>query len=200
MIEADFEGAKKLVAKQLKQLDKNLIYHGRTHTMEDVLPNAILLIQHTDLTPEEALIVKTAALFHDTGFLDQYDLNEPMGCERARRYLPQFGYTPEQISHICDCIMATQMPQSPKDLLAQLVCDADLGHLGSEVFFLRSEALRLELIKMGKMKYTTPYEWNKSNVPFLQKHRYFTDAAKKVFQPRKEQNERELIQLVNNHL
>jgi hypothetical protein len=53
---------------------------------------------------------------------------------------------------------------------------------------------------MGKMKYTTPYEWNKSNVPFLQKHRYFTDAAKKVFQPRKDQNERELIQLVNNHL
>jgi len=68
------------------QLDSNLFYHGIHHTFDDVLPNSIRIIQEMShlLTEEDTLIVKTViALYHDTGFLDQYDKNEPKGCERA---------------------------------------------------------------------------------------------------------------------
>ena len=131
---------------------------------------------------------KTAALFHDTGFLDVYAKNEPQGCERARKYLPQFGYSPDQIETICKCIMATQLPQSPGDCkLSQVLCDADLGHLGTDLYFLKSESLRLELSRVHK-KPITPLDWNVSNLEFLQKHNYFTKSANRLLKPVKENN------------
>jgi uncharacterized protein len=64
-----------------------------------------LLSKEENISEEDTLLVKTAALFHDTGFLDQYEKNEPQGCDRARKYLPQCGYSSEQIEKICVMIM-----------------------------------------------------------------------------------------------
>ena len=127
-------------------------------------------------------------MFHDTGYLDQYPKNEPFGADRARKYLPQFGYTQDQIDRICKCIMATQVPQNPGDcLLCQIICDADLAHLGTDLYFLKSESLRLELERVNKKPFP-PREWHISNLDFLTKHTYFTKSAKKTLQPIKEQN------------
>lgn len=191
MTEETFLEAKALVFSQLEELDPNLHYHGRHHTFEDVLPAAERLCKEEGLNVQDSLIVRTAALFHDTGFLDQYDRNEACGAHRAKTYLPQFGYTPENIDKITECIMATEMPQRPGDnRLAQLVCDADLGHLGSEKFFLRSESLRLELVAVKGLD-LAPHKWAKSNVRFLMEHEYFTDSAKKLFQAIKDMNVQE---------
>lgn len=38
------------------------------------------------------------------------------------------------------------MPQNPKDKLSMIMCDADLAHLGRDVYFIRSEMLRYFLI------------------------------------------------------
>ncbi|KAF0973972.1 hypothetical protein FDP41_006903 [Naegleria fowleri] len=185
---ANYEGVYRLVHEQLQALDKDLFYHNIGHTFEDVLPASILLAKEEGLNEEDLLIVKTAALFHDTGYLDQYSKNEPKGCERARQYLPQFGYSEEQIEKVCKCIMATMVPQNPGDCrLCQIVCDADLGHLGTDLYFLKSECLRLELERVYK-KPIAPRDWHISNLDFLQKHQYFTNAAKKLMQPVKEQN------------
>ena len=91
-VEVDFVKVKQFVWTQLEELDKNLFYHGRHHTFEDVLPMAEQLAKQEGLNDQQALIVKTAALYHDTGFLDRYDKNEPCGVERAKKYLPQFGF------------------------------------------------------------------------------------------------------------
>jgi hypothetical protein len=42
------------------------------------------------------------------------------GCERAKKYLPDFGYNDDEIDKICNCIMATQLPQNPKNHLSGL--------------------------------------------------------------------------------
>lgn len=191
----NYEGAYKLVYEQLEHLDKRLYYHGRHHTFQDVLPNSELLARESNLSEEETLIVKTAALFHDTGFLDQYDKNEPFGCERAQKYLPTFGYSEEQIAQICECIMATQLPQSPKNLLSQIVCDADLGHLGTDLYFLRSESLFVELKRVKNLA-STSKKWHMSNIEFLKKHSYFSEAAKRLFHEGKMQNMREEMELL----
>lgn len=158
MSSINFENVKALVWQQLESLDKNLFYHGRHHTFDDVLPTAIEIGKAENLTEEQLLIVSTAALYHDTGFLDQYEKNEPMGVERARQQLPQFGYvfkfifiitnsyTQDQIDQIAACIMATQVPQQPaSNILAQVVCDADLAHLGKDTYFLRGKKCKFFL-------------------------------------------------------
>ncbi|KAL9656844.1 hypothetical protein ABK040_004378 [Willaertia magna] len=192
----DFEGVKQLVFYQLSLLDPNLYYHGRFHTFDDVLPFCTKLAKEEGLSEEEILLVETAALFHDTGYLDQYEKNEPKGCERARKHLPEFGYSPEQIETICSCIMATQLPQSPgENILAQILCDADLGHLGTDLYFLRGEGLRLELEKVFG-KEITPLQWHTGNIKFLQNHKYFTKAAHKLLVPRKEINLKLNLELI----
>lgn len=186
-----FDKVKEQVYHDLGNLDKRLYYHGRHHTFDDVVPTAEMLCKEEKLTEEETLLVKTAALFHDTGFLDQYDKNEPFGCERARKLLPSYGYNDKQIDHICEMIMATQMPQNPKDKLAQIVCDADLGHLGQDRCFFRAEGLRLELDLIKGIK-STIREWNERNLVFYEKHHYWTDSAKRLLQKRKEKTIQEV--------
>lgn len=53
------------------------------------------------------------------------------------------SYSPHQIARIEKCIMATQLPQTPgDDILCQIMCDADLYQLGTDLCLLRSECLR----------------------------------------------------------
>jgi uncharacterized protein len=192
----DFEGAKKLVFAQLEALDKNLLYHGRHHTFEYVVPASLILSKEEGLDEEQTLIVKTAALFHDVGFLDQYDKNEPRGVERAKQELPKFGYSEKQIEEISKCIMATQLPQSPGDnILAQIVCDSDLYHVGTNKYFHNSEGLRLELCAIKGIE-ISQRKWAEGNIKFLEGHTYFTNSAKRLFQPVKDKNLQETKELL----
>ena len=99
---------------------------------------------------------------------------------RARKTLPNFGYDEKQIDHICEMIMATQLPQNPKDLLGKIVCDSDLGHLGSIRCNLRAEGLRLELSLIHN-KEISLVKWNEGNIKFYENHTYFTESAKRLF-------------------
>eukprot|EP01080_Neovahlkampfia_damariscottae_P004542 gene4542-7919_t len=182
---ADFEASYEYISKQLDNLDKRLFYHGKHHTIDDVLPCAIFLCKEENLSEADTLLVKTAALYHDVGFLDQYEKNEPQGCQWAQKSLPKFGYSKEQIEQICIIIMATQLPQSPKNHLSEVMCDADLGHLGSNKYFLRAESLRLELESMNEKEIDLK-AWNNGNIKFLENHKYFTKSANKHFKSIKE--------------
>eukprot|EP00761_Pharyngomonas_kirbyi_P013597 gb/GECH01013626.1/.p1 GENE.gb/GECH01013626.1/~~gb/GECH01013626.1/.p1 ORF type:complete len:202 (+),score=53.05 gb/GECH01013626.1/:1-606(+) len=183
----DLEQVKTYVSQLLNGLPQDLYYHGKSHTMKDVYPACVQLGREEGISEKELLLVATAALFHDTGFLDQYDKNEPFGAQRARDKLPDFGYTSDQIDIICQCIMATQMPQNPQNHLQKILCDADLGHLGTDNCFERAESLRQELNQRKGLDITAD-KWLKSNITFFEDHNYWTDAAKKLLKPKKEEN------------
>eukprot|EP00817_Percolomonadidae_sp_ATCC50343_P004311 CAMPEP_0117430548 /NCGR_PEP_ID=MMETSP0758-20121206/10092_1 /TAXON_ID=63605 /ORGANISM="Percolomonas cosmopolitus, Strain AE-1 (ATCC 50343)" /LENGTH=205 /DNA_ID=CAMNT_0005218687 /DNA_START=69 /DNA_END=686 /DNA_ORIENTATION=- len=184
------------VNKLLADLNPDLRYHGRHHTIDIVYPAAMKLCDQENVTDEERLIVGASALFHDTGFLDQYEKNEPMGAERAATQLKQFGFTDDQIKIVKECIMATQLPQSPGDnKLAQIVCDADVSSIGSDDFFITSETLRQEL-NLVKQLGIRPRKWHEGNTKFLQNHTYFTESAKKHLQPIKERNMKDTLELL----
>mmetsp|Transcript_4931 Transcript_4931/g.18569 ORF Transcript_4931/g.18569 Transcript_4931/m.18569 type:complete len:102 (-) Transcript_4931:587-892(-) len=93
--------------------------------------------------------------------------------------------------------MATQIPQNPKgNRMAEIVCDADLGHLGSEKFFLRSESLRMELNAVKNLN-IAPRKWNIGNLDFLAKHQYWTKSAIEKWKPKKEKHVQEVLELLN---
>ncbi|KAL0489702.1 glutamyl-tRNA(Gln) amidotransferase subunit A, mitochondrial [Acrasis kona] len=191
----NFNAIKDYVFNELSNLDPKLRYHARTHTFEDVLPNSIILAREENLSEEETCIVTTAALFHDIGFLDQYDKNEPMGANRARHTLPEFGYSNSQIDQIVDCILATQVPQNPKTKLAKIVCDSDLCSLGSDNCFLRAEMLRLELIDVKGIDLPLK-TWFQSQVRFFESHQYWTESAKKKYGETKQKNISQMKELL----
>ena len=154
-----FEKVKKYILGRLKkELTKNLTYHSLEH-IKDVYAAAEQLASLEKISEDEKQLLLTAVLFHDSGFLYSQKDHEKLSCELARLHLPEFDYGPEQIEQICGMIMATQIPQNPKNKLEEIICDADLDYLGREDFFKIGDKLFGELVMYGIID--DEHEWNK---------------------------------------
>ena len=163
-----------IIRKLEKELPPELTYHNFRHTI-DVLRFAELLAVAEGITGEDLALVQTAAAYHDAGFLRQYSKNEPIGCDIAREELPRFNYSDKHIEKICEIIMATQVPQQPKDILGEIVADSDLDYLGTEDFYYQGDCLRRELASQNIT--FTEKEWIELEIDFMEKHSYFTNTS-----------------------
>jgi len=186
----NYRNAEKYIVKRLtKDLPEGLDYHGIHHTM-DVCEAVERIAIWECVKGEELYLLKTAALFHDAGFIHSYESNEPIGAEMAKEMLPNFGYTEDQIAQVIKLIEATKIPQNPKNKLEEIMCDADLDYLGRKDFYPIANTLRQELIKHDKI--SEEYrEWIKMNISFLSNHQYFTDSARKRRAPGKQERIKE---------
>ena len=176
-MEPDFERARIYVLGRLEgELSPHLTYHCLEHTRDDVLPAVLRLGVASGLDEESLLLLATAALFHDTGFLYTYGDHERESINMARGTLPNFGYTPQQIEAVGELIAATRMPQRPATPLQALICDADLDVLGREDFWDLNRKLLAELHYYTS--HAIPEEtWLRDQTRFLQDHHYFSPAA-----------------------
>jgi uncharacterized protein len=170
-----FHNARLFILALLKKaLPPTLYYHDVHHTI-DVL-NAVILIAETEnISKSDLLLLKTAALFHDCGFINVYNNHEEEGCRIAREYLPQYNYDKIQIEAICAMIMATKMPQRPHTLLEKILCDADLDYLGRSDFEIIAHKLYKEWLAKDFIQNKT--EWNNIQIRFLSSHHYWTNTA-----------------------
>jgi uncharacterized protein len=187
MSQPDFERAKRYALERLEwELPPTLRYHSVAHTRDDVLPAVERLATLEGVVEEALLLLRTAALYHDIGFVEQYENNEAIGVRIAMQALPGFGYSPPHIQVIRGIIMATRLPQSPHMLLEEIMADADLDVLGREDFWLRNQALRTEVAAFGTP--VSDEEWYSGQLKFMQNHSYFTQAARTLRAERKQKN------------
>ncbi len=195
MTSINFTGARDYIVEKLSSLLPNdLYYHGVNHTVNDVILAVEEHARTADINGEALMLLKTAAYYHDCGYLKQYYFNEPIAVEIAADVLPGFGYSPGQIEKIGQIIMATQLPQKPDDLIEEIMCDADLDSLGRDDFFVTSHCLRLELAVYGQP--TDVYEWYEKQLAFLESHTYFTDVARAAREAGKRRNIEEIKKLL----
>ena len=169
-----------------RELSPLLTYHSLAHTRDDVLPAAQRLAALAGLSGEPLLLLETAAVYHDLGFVIQRDDHEALSTALAAAVLPGFGYQPEQIAVIGDLIQATRLPQSPGSLLAEILTDADLDVLGREDYWTRNDDLRAEWAAFGTV--STDVEWYQGQITFLTTHRYFTPMARSLRDATKQAN------------
>lgn len=174
-------------------LRPSLYYHGQHHTI-DVLSAITLISKAENISGTDLLLLKTAALLHDSGFLVKDKDHETAGCEITRDTLPSYGYGPEQIEVVCGMIMATKIPQSPKTKLEEVICDADLDYLGRDDFYLISKSLYNELKERGAI--TSENEWNKLQVKFLTNHHYFTATSQHLREANKQKRIAEIKEII----
>ena len=159
----------------LTQLSDKLTYHDLDHT-NGVLNAATELAAAENVSDEHDLtLLRTAALFHDCGYVNTYDQHEEESCQIARDHLPNFGYSEEDIEVICSLIMKTKMPQQPHTILEKILCDADLDYLGKDDFEETGNKLFKEWVAMGKIQ--NEDEWNRKQIKFLESHTYWTASA-----------------------
>jgi len=160
-----------------KELPDYLYYHNVKHTV-DVVTEVELIGWAEGCSDEELLLLKTAGLFHDAGHTIGYDNHEEFSTQLVRESLPKYNYTEKQIDRICEIIISTRMPPQPKDLLQNIICDADLDYLGRSDFIPVSNTLYDEL--KAQEKVGTLNDWNKLQVKFISVHQYFTKTARSL--------------------
>ena len=178
-----------------KELPGYLYYHNVKHTV-DVVTEVELIGWAEGLDDEGILLLKTAALFHDAGHTVDYDDHEYHGTVLARKYLPEYGYSPEQIEKICEIIMATKLPPRPQDIYQKIICDADLDYLGRSDMIPVSNTLYRELKEQDKIG--TLNDWNKLQLKFISGHSYFTRTARSLREVNKQKQIERIKKLINN--
>lgn len=185
-----------IIDKLRTELPANLYYHAFHHTI-DVLKAAERLAMAEQISDDELLLLRTAVLYHDSGYIDDYKHHEEQGCKLVRATLPDFGYSDEQIERICGMIMASKVPQTPHNLLERIICDADLDYLGREDFWSIGKLLFKEFVEHGVV--SDEESWNQLQIKFLESHTYFTTAAKNWRNTQKEQYIQQLKEIVKRY-
>jgi len=168
----------------ISKLPQDRLYHNLHHTI-NVIQGVLVIGRAEDINPEDMENLLLAGWFHDTGHVKIYEGHEWASADIARTYLTEQGFLKERIDVVERCILATQMPQEPSDLLEQIICDADMYHLAMPTYEQTQELLREEWSMVLGKEYTDE-AWDAENRKFLKDHQYFTKYGREVLQPMKE--------------
>ncbi|MCO6489383.1 MAG: HD domain-containing protein [Phaeodactylibacter sp.] len=168
------------------------VFHDLPHT-RNVVESALQIGQAYELSEKEMEILQLAAWFHDTGYYKNPIGHEELSSELAEAYLRKKDYTPEDIHVVKNCINATRVPQNPSNLMEEILCDADLSHLGNERYWDRCGRLRQEM-SMTRDILMSEQEWVDFELDFMVNHRYHTEVARKLFGKQKNKHIKQLLE------
>ena len=155
------------------------VYHNLKH-VKNVVQYVEDIGKNSGVSEDDIEILKIAAWFHDLGHIETWEGHEKVSSEYCEKYLREKNYPENKIEKVVGCILATQIPHDPKHHLEEIICDADIAHLGSEEFFDQSELLKLEIEKREKREISDA-EWLKKNIDFITENKFFTKYAKLKF-------------------
>jgi PAS domain S-box-containing protein len=160
----------------LENLPKSYTYHTIDH-IRDVVKQAERIAKKEKVDKLVIQDIKLAAWLHDVGYIWEPNRHEARGAEYATSILTEMKFPKSKISLITGMIMATKIPQSPKNQFEQILCDADLDYLGRDDYAVNSHNLlkEIELTKKVSEK-----EWLLLQEKFLKAHAYFTNTSQKL--------------------
>lgn len=160
------------------ELPAEITYHCIEHTRDEVMAAVEGLAQVAGLSERETNLLRVAAAFHDLGFVERPADHEICSARIAAQVLPAFAFDSHAIEQVMSLILATRLPQSPRNFLEELMCDADLSGLGGENFSERSAALLAERRALGQ--HLSEGEWWQEQIDFLARHHYWTEVAERL--------------------
>ncbi|MDQ3101778.1 MAG: HD domain-containing protein [Bacteroidota bacterium] len=184
------------MAKLRHELPATRVYHSLEHTL-DVYASAIGIAEREGVHGEGLVLLKIAALYHDSGFTEQDEQHEEASCSIVRKSLPGFGFSHQQVEDVCSMILSTSIPQSPKNNLDRILCDADLDYLGRNDFVRIGNHLFQEMRTYGVL--STEHEWQELQRKFLEQHHYFTETNKQLREPVKKRHLEEVKLWLKTH-
>lgn len=167
-------------------------FHNQYHTRR-VVTRAKEITGYYLLSDLDSFVVESAAWFHDVGYLSgKPSGHEQRGADMAAQFLENKFVPNDIIAGIRNCILATALPQKPKDLLQQIICDADLYHFGTEEFFGQDKLMCGEVeLKTGKK--IEKKHWLMDTIQLMKSHQFHTKYCRQLLSKRKELNLNKLI-------
>lgn len=175
----DFEHMRRDIINRLKALlPEEVVYHDIAHTL-NVEKAAIRFAKLEGVNEEDILLLRTAVLYHDAGFILQYHSNEEFAVTMAMNSLPGFGYSESQTNTVVEIIRSTGSGRSPETLLQEIMGDADHDYLGRADYYNVAKKLRLEMENFDE--FMSDQEWIEFQLKYLEHtHRFYTETAKNI--------------------
>ncbi|MDD2907196.1 MAG: HD domain-containing protein [Candidatus Gracilibacteria bacterium] len=190
--------AKKYVNKLLFPLE-NHYYHSYGHAI-DVMTRAIYLAEKEGLNESDTEILALSALFHDTGFVIQYDHNEVFGARIAKNYLKSILYPDDKIKLIESIIFATDPAYTtPKNYYEEIIKDADMDNLGRDDFLQKNNDIKREIEIVKNIKIKDP-DWKHASIELLKEFKYKTNSQKYERDKKKIENLKKMINELDEDL
>jgi len=182
------------------ELPGSIKYHDANHTLHPTkgvvaVANRIAISEGISEDDRELLI--TAAYFHDTGYIREYDKNEPIAARMAGRILKLIGYKSNEIEKIQRMILSTDLDREPKTHVEKILCDADLDNLGREDFFRLDGRLREGRGARG-VDVSDDVKWYRGTLGLIENHQYYTQSQKKLREKGKQKNLKRLLKKLEN--
>jgi uncharacterized protein len=177
------------------ELPVGIKYHDADHTLHPskgvvAAANSIAVSENISEHDRELLIA--AAYFHDTGYIREYEKNEPIAARMAGRILKLIGYKPKEVEIIQNMILATDLAREPQTHAEKILCDADLDHLGRKDFFKMDGKLR-EGRRTRGIDVSDDVEWYKGTLEVVKNHQYYTQSQKALREKEKQNNIKKLL-------
>ncbi len=182
----------------LDSLPKNLKYHNKDHTL-DVLRETILFAVADGLDEEAIKLQAIAAAWHDVGYVQRYENNEPVAVELFKGSQAFKTLSEEQRDEVVAIILDTQMVM--KDgrpfLLQQrshsgYVLDGDVSNFGRQDYLEKrmdvAQELNLDLSNSEVKKKFFAFA-----LELLKNHQWKTKSAQ-VFRKKQKDNNLALLE------
>ena len=170
-----------------EQLPSEMVYHNFEHTAR-VVQAAEMIGEAENISVDEMEVLTIAAWFHDIGYIRGQAGHENRSMELAHEFLSGKSYDTDKMEKVKSLISCTKIPHKPINKLAEILCDADLSHLGSPDFMELSSMLRMELENMEGGMHYSDIEWLEKNEIFVREHKYFTNYGFVNYTPQKNKN------------
>lgn len=170
----------------LQESPEYLIYHTLEHTRQ-VVRNAEFIGKKEKLSEEDMHVLLAAAWFHDLGYTKKYVGHEAESVALAESFLKGREIDKKVRDRVSEAIVATIFPYQPKSKIAEVLCDADMMHLGGDNYFETAEKLRQEWANMG-VKKLKKLEFEEESVLLFKKHTYFTKYGRSELAANKKNN------------
>ena len=171
-----------------KHQPAHLVLHNLAHT-ENVVKKANEIAGHYNLSEEDMLVVYAAAWFHDTGYLQgKPEDHELISVEIMKEYFNEQKLDSTIIEKIEACILATRAPRNPKDLNAEIICDADTYQFGSKKEFKRTNKLAFDEASHFSEFKLTKNNFDEKTIELLNAHKYYTTYCKEILNDVKKDN------------
>ena len=169
-----------------KNNPKENVYHNIDHVIE-VVEMVKVISSESKISEKEINQLLVAAWLHDIGHIKIWDDHEELSAKYAEQYMHTCHCNEKDIKTVVGCILATKIPHNPKNILEEIICDADVSHIGSEDFFDKSILLKKEMEFRKNKKYLEK-DWLKKNLDFLNETFFFTEFCKKEFNHQRDVN------------
>ena len=175
-----------------KHISNKYAFHNLQHTKNVVAAVIEIAGFYEDIAPKEIELLTLAAWFHDTGYDKGPQQHEGRSIEYATAFLQEQEVPKGDIEIICGCIQATKYPQQPKNYLEEVLGDADLSHLGKDIYWDRCGKVRQEMALVGDV-IMNEQEWLDFEIKFMRNHTYHSGAGQQLYEKNKLKHVKQLI-------